>query len=221
MTTSPGMMGSSFIVSWHNTWAWCVRMLKMCFSGRLKCVLSTLAYLGWCRTTYLFPVCQIYISVCYTPHFLVATCTNAECVFSEGWLVLLHICNQLSATSTHTLMCLGAWSKLGLVHDADIRAAAILPDIVCRRTKQDEVWLGLYDIWLDLTMLSIIQFVARLVLYLNIVLDPCIHPLWVSDPQNPVETLTPTFQIPLPKGYMYVGVRVNIDVKTPTGYAYH
>ena len=54
-------------------------------------------------------------------------------------------------------------------------------------------------------MLSIIQFVARLVLYLNIVLDPCIHPLWASEPQNPVETLTLTFKIPLPKGYVCGG----------------
>ena len=27
-------------------------------------------------------------------------------------------------------MCLGAWIKLGLVHNADIKAAAILPDVI-------------------------------------------------------------------------------------------
>jgi len=36
-------------------------------------------------------------------------------------------------------MCLGAWSKLGLVHDADIKAAAILPDVV---GEEDELRFG-------------------------------------------------------------------------------
>jgi len=36
-------------------------------------------------------------------------------------------------------MCLGAWSKLGLVHDADIKVAAILPDIV---GEEDELRFG-------------------------------------------------------------------------------
>jgi hypothetical protein len=36
-------------------------------------------------------------------------------------------------------MCLGAWTKLGLVHDADIRAAAALPDL---EGQEEELQLG-------------------------------------------------------------------------------
>jgi hypothetical protein len=36
-------------------------------------------------------------------------------------------------------MCLGGWSKLGLVRDADIKMAAILPDVV---GQEDELRLG-------------------------------------------------------------------------------
>ena len=36
-------------------------------------------------------------------------------------------------------MCLGAWSKLGFMHDVDIRAAAILPDII---GEEEELELG-------------------------------------------------------------------------------
>jgi len=36
-------------------------------------------------------------------------------------------------------MCLGAWSKLDLVRNADINAAAILPDIV---GEEDELEFG-------------------------------------------------------------------------------
>ncbi|KIK02052.1 hypothetical protein K443DRAFT_97641 [Laccaria amethystina LaAM-08-1] len=68
-----------------------------------------------------------------------ATSTDVERVFSKGRLVLSHIRNRLSVASTRALMCLGAWSRLGLVHDADIKAAAILPDVV---GEEDELKFG-------------------------------------------------------------------------------
>ena len=40
-----------------------------------------------------------------------------EWLFSKGHMVLLYLCNHLSAQSTHALLCLGQWSKLGLVKD--------------------------------------------------------------------------------------------------------
>jgi hypothetical protein len=42
-------------------------------------------------------------------------------VFSQGRLVLPHVRNRLSGQSTRALMCVGAWSGLGLVKDADIK----------------------------------------------------------------------------------------------------
>ena len=44
-------------------------------------------------------------------------------MFSQGRLVLPHIRNRLSAQTTRALMCVGAWSGLGLVKDADISGA--------------------------------------------------------------------------------------------------
>ena len=44
-------------------------------------------------------------------------------MFSQGCLVLPHIHNRLSGQTTCALMCIRAWSGLGLVKDADIRGA--------------------------------------------------------------------------------------------------
>jgi len=44
-------------------------------------------------------------------------------------------------------MCLGAWSKLGFMCDADIRAAAILPDVI---GGEEELELGWDYITYDL-----------------------------------------------------------------------
>ena len=57
------------------------------------------------------------------------TSVDIECVFSKGCLVLSHMHNQLSVELTHTLLCLGAWSKLGLINKADIKTATNLPDV--------------------------------------------------------------------------------------------
>ena len=64
---------------------------------------------------------------------MIATSVDVERVFSKGRLILSHIRNRLTVASMHALMCLGAWSKLGLVHDADLLAAATLPEV-----KEDE-----------------------------------------------------------------------------------
>ena len=37
---------------------------------------------------------------------------------------------KLTVASTHALMCLGAWSRLGLGENDDIKAVASLPDVV-------------------------------------------------------------------------------------------
>ena len=42
----------------------------------------------------------------------------------------------MSAQSTHALLCLGTWSKLGYVEIDDLTAAASLPDV-----GPDEIWL--------------------------------------------------------------------------------
>ena len=54
--------------------------------------------------------------------FLQATTVDIEQVFSQGCLILPYVCSQISVQSTHALMCIGAWSKLGLLKDKDIKA---------------------------------------------------------------------------------------------------
>jgi hypothetical protein len=42
--------------------------------------------------------------------------------------------------STCTLMCLGAWSKMGLVRDKDVMEAARLPDVNRSEAELDSYW---------------------------------------------------------------------------------
>ena len=56
-------------------------------------------------------------------------------MFSKGRLIISHIRNRLSAQSTRALLCLGYWSKLGLIRNDDLKAATSLPD-----AKIDEEW---------------------------------------------------------------------------------
>ena len=53
-----------------------------------------------------------------------------ERIFSQGCLLLPHMCNHLSSESMHALLCLGDWSTRGLVKDCNIKTAAVLPDIL-------------------------------------------------------------------------------------------
>lgn len=57
---------------------------------------------------------------------LLATSVDVERVFSQGRLLLSHICSRLSVQSTRALMCLGVWSRLGFVTDSDVKAAIIV-----------------------------------------------------------------------------------------------
>src|SRR5258708_3160842 len=57
-----------------------------------------------------------------------ATSVNVERVFSCGRLILSHVHSRLSVQSTHALICLGSWSLLGLVKNADVLAIMALYD---------------------------------------------------------------------------------------------
>lgn len=70
-----------------------------------------------------------------------ASSVAAERVFSKGRLVISYIHNCLSAQSTHVLMCLGYWSKLGFVSLEDLKAGASLPDVKEDKTSwSDDEW---------------------------------------------------------------------------------
>ena len=54
---------------------------------------------------------------------------DVECVFSQGHLLLSHVRSCLSIQSTHTLLCLGQWSLLGLVRNGNIKACFKLDEV--------------------------------------------------------------------------------------------
>ena len=69
-----------------------------------------------------------------------ATSVDVERVFSEGRLILSHVRNGLLVQSTHALMCLGTWSKMGLVKDKDLIEAGKLPDVDGDESELDSDW---------------------------------------------------------------------------------
>jgi hAT family C-terminal dimerisation region len=60
---------------------------------------------------------------------VLATSVAVERVFSTWRILLSHVRNRLSVQTTRALMCVGAWSRLGLIKDRDVRAVTILPEI--------------------------------------------------------------------------------------------
>ncbi|KIL71295.1 hypothetical protein M378DRAFT_64807, partial [Amanita muscaria Koide BX008] len=58
-----------------------------------------------------------------------ATSVDVERAFSQGRILLSHIRNRLSAESTRSLLCLGAWFKADLVQTNDIIVASKLPEL--------------------------------------------------------------------------------------------
>jgi hypothetical protein len=69
-----------------------------------------------------------------------ATLVDVRHVFSKGRLVLSYVQNGLSVQFMCALMCLGTWSRMGLVKDKDIMEAARLPDINESEAKLDIRW---------------------------------------------------------------------------------
>jgi hypothetical protein len=70
----------------------------------------------------------------------IATSTDVERIFSQGRILLSHICNQLSSQSIRALMCLESWSRLGLVKDKDIFAVTVLAEIEGDEDALEEGW---------------------------------------------------------------------------------
>lgn len=87
----------------------------------LRMALDYLTIHGMCQLT--LPYCSI------TDLCIPATSVDVECIFSHGHLLLLHVCNHLSAQTTHAILCLGSWSSLGLVKDEDVMKVAVMKDV--------------------------------------------------------------------------------------------
>ena len=58
-----------------------------------------------------------------------ATGMQVERVFSKGRLMLSHVRSQLSAQTSRAMLCVGEWSRIGLVRSEDLKSAAALLDV--------------------------------------------------------------------------------------------
>ncbi|OBZ79948.1 putative AC transposase [Grifola frondosa] len=65
---------------------------------------------------------------------------DVERMFSCGRLVLSHVRSRLSAQSTRALICLGAWSRLGLVKDDDVKAVTVLAELEGEDQALEDGW---------------------------------------------------------------------------------
>ncbi|KIM55511.1 hypothetical protein SCLCIDRAFT_134541, partial [Scleroderma citrinum Foug A] len=70
-----------------------------------------------------------------------ATSVDVERLFSKGRMVLPYLCNWLLTQSTRALLCLGQWSKIGLLNDED------LCKITCEEPEVGEGEVELPDEW--------------------------------------------------------------------------
>ncbi|KAF7795824.1 hypothetical protein EIP86_006991 [Pleurotus ostreatoroseus] len=66
-----------------------------------------------------------------------ATSVSVERVFGRGRL-LSHVRNRTSAESARALLCVGEWTRLGLVKDEDIKAATRLPPVDSEDRLEDD-----------------------------------------------------------------------------------
>jgi hypothetical protein len=127
--------------SLNDTSSALLRMSRTRYRGGSTTESSIRVSLGWHLTTCPY---QVYLSIVTSPLLNLitptATSVDVERVFSKGRLVLSHIRNKLSVQSTRALMCLGAWSRMGLVKDKDVMAVVRLPAVDRDETELDSGW---------------------------------------------------------------------------------
>ena len=71
---------------------------------------------------------------------ILATSIDVEHLFSCGRLIITHTRSHLSAQMTRALLCLGAWSLLGLVKAEDGLAVAALWDVEGDEEALEDGW---------------------------------------------------------------------------------
>lgn len=113
----------------------------MCSSGGMNTRAPIPDCRVWRSTTFRSPVS--FFTECTSTllnNALVATSVDVERVFSQGRLLLSHVRSRLSVQSTCALMCLGIWSKMGYVKDADIKAVVVKPELKGEEGELAEDW---------------------------------------------------------------------------------
>ena len=70
----------------------------------------------------------IFINLNLNFGILSATSVYIERIFSKGQILLSHLHGHLSVQLTRALLCLGNWSKLGLIKAEDVQAVVLLAE---------------------------------------------------------------------------------------------
>ncbi|KAF5335255.1 hypothetical protein D9758_017390 [Tetrapyrgos nigripes] len=65
------------------------------------------------------------------------TIPDVKRIFSRGRLMLPYVCNRLKVQTTRSLMCLGPWSRLGMIHDDDVKAVVLLDEVPLEQGDED------------------------------------------------------------------------------------
>ena len=120
----------SFLTSFTHTLTPRLRPSTMLLPGGCNTTPSIHDYHAWRSIISLYLVHNKVNFKSKTNYLFLATSIDVEWLFSRGHGLLSHTHNCLSAQSTHTLLCLGSWSKAGFVHDNYVKAVAALPDVV-------------------------------------------------------------------------------------------
>ena len=148
------------------------RTSRMAFHGGTRDMWPSLACLIWIGTISQFLVSNSTFYIClFTWHMLItnflATSIDVEQVFSQGLLLLSHVCSCLSIQSMHALLCLGKWSTLDLVKDSDVRACLTVDEV----GEDEEVLVKDWDaiaIWVFLFELQTSDLIFYPTYHLNI-----------------------------------------------------
>ncbi|GBE82287.1 putative AC9 transposase [Sparassis crispa] len=69
-----------------------------------------------------------------------ATSVNVERILRCGRLLLSHVRSRLSAQTIRALLCLGSWSLLGMVEDADVKAVTVMADMPGDEEEMEDGW---------------------------------------------------------------------------------
>ena len=118
-----------------------LNMSQMPLHGGMSTALYIPAFQGWRLIIFLS---QVHTSFFLLAFFLLltsllATSIDVERLFSHGWLLLSHVRSRLSVDSTQALLCLGAWSHLGLIKNEDVLKVGVLPEV----DEEDEMEGGI------------------------------------------------------------------------------
>ena len=124
-----------------------LKTFLMCWHGGTNGVPFIHDLHAWQSIIWLSQVClhNIFFHVNLFP--LVATSVDVKCLFSHECVLPSHNRNRLSSQTTCALLCLGDWSRLGLVNSDDMHKVSLLDDVAPMDGSSEPTEVELPDEW--------------------------------------------------------------------------